>query len=272
MAANIAVIQGSSKGIGLSFARYILKNTDLKVVATSQNPKHAREAILANLKSADDRLTTVELDVRREETIEKAAGLVKDRFGRQLRLLINVSGVLLPEKSIQQINVEDMKRTFEINTFGHLLTYKHFAPLIPPKSSKNQDNQSDQDPAKGLIKPNVHVLASMSARVGSIGDNTLGGWYSYRASKSALNSIIVTLQRELSNGRSTAPAVTVALHPGTVAGTNLSKDFVSKDKAGSKEGVHDAEVAVEQLCGVISRLGEGDGGQFLDYKGKKIVW
>ncbi|KAG0152542.1 hypothetical protein CROQUDRAFT_719309 [Cronartium quercuum f. sp. fusiforme G11] len=272
MVANVAVIQGSSKGIGLSFARYILRKTDLKLVATSQNPKQAHQAILSNLgKSVEDRLTTLELDVRREETIEKVADVVKDRFGRQLRLLINVSGVLLPEKSIQKVDLEDMKRTFEINTFGHLLTYKHFVPLIPPKSSQSQVDEIE-DPAKGLVKENVHVLASLSARVGSIGDNSLGGWYSYRASKTALNQIIVTLQQELSNAGSRAPAITVALHPGTVAGTNLSKDFVPKDKAGTKEGVHDADQAVERLCGVISRLGQDDGGQFLDYKGDTIVW
>lgn len=100
----------------------------------------------------------------------------------------------------------------------------------------------------------------------------LSRWYSYRASKTALNQIIVTLQQELSNARSTAPAITVALHPGTVAGTQLSRSFVSKDKAGSQEGVHDPDHSVQALCKVISQLGKEDGGQFLDYKGDSIVW
>lgn len=102
-----------NRGIGLAFARYILGHTNLNLVATSQNPKQARESILEHLREPhrhmEDRLMTLELDVRREETIEKAAKVVKDRFGRQLRLLINVSGV------VRSLDFHEYRETSESN-------------------------------------------------------------------------------------------------------------------------------------------------------------
>jgi len=271
--ANVAVIQGSSRGIGLALARHLLKHTNLVVVATSRTPSEGRAQVLENLENSEklsQRLHNLELDVQDEESISQAAGYVKKNLGQNLRLLINVSGVLLPEKSILKIDRGQMQKTFEINTFGHLLTYKHFVPLLPPKADAKLGG--DQDPAMGLVNPAVNVLASLSARVGSIGDNSLGGWYSYRSSKTALNQIMVTLQRELAARSSISPTVTVALHPGTVAGTQLSHQFVPKDQSGSKPGVHDTTTAASSLLNVISQLGPSDGGQFLDYKGDNIVW
>ncbi|PLW12709.1 hypothetical protein PCASD_21620 [Puccinia coronata f. sp. avenae] len=271
--ANVAVIQGSSRGIGLSLTRHLLKHTNLVVVATSRTPSEGRAQVLENLGDAPTlgkRLHNLELDVQHEESIAQAAEYVSKHFGKNLRLLINVSGVLLPEKSILKINKEEMQKTFEINTFGHLLTYKHFVPLLPPKADSK--STGDQDPAMGLVNPEVNVLASMSARVGSIGDNSLGGWYSYRASKSAVNQIVVTLQRELAARSSISPTVTVALHPGTVAGTQLSHAFIPKHQAGSKPGVHDPDAVARSLLDVIAKLGPADGAQFLDYKGESVVW
>jgi NAD(P)-dependent dehydrogenase (short-subunit alcohol dehydrogenase family) len=114
------------------------------------------------------------------------------------------------------------------------------------------------------------VLASLTARIGSIGDNHKGGWYAYRASKAAANQVVATLQRELSL-RST-PSIAVALHPGTVVGTNLSKPWTKEEDAGKKPGVHTADEATAKLLDVIKGLGEQDGGRFLDYAGKDIPW
>ncbi|OAV98338.1 hypothetical protein PTTG_00383 [Puccinia triticina 1-1 BBBD Race 1] len=271
--ANVAVIQGSSRGIGLALTRHLLKHTKLQVVATSRTPQEGRAQILEKLENStklSKRLHNLELDVQDEQSIALAAGYVKENFGQNLRLLINVSGVLLPEKSILKIQKGEMQKTFEVNTFGHLLTYKHFVPLLPLKVDPKPTDA--EDPSMGLVKPEVNVLASLSARVGSIGDNSLGGWYSYRSSKTALNQIIVTLQNELAARSSISPTVTVALHPGTVAGTELSQRFVPKDLSGSKQGIHDTETAASSLLNVISKLGIGDGGQFFDYKGENIVW
>ncbi|KAK9896616.1 NAD(P)-binding protein [Cystobasidium minutum MCA 4210] len=292
--ANVAVINGSSRGLGLAFSRYLLSNTSLNVVSTSsRDASKARKAILedSSIKEEDvkDRLTTLDLDVTDERSIENAAKQVKERFGGgNLRLLINVAGILHPEKSIQKVNYDDLLETFKINTFGHMMTFKHFVPLLPGKS---KEHDYSNDPAKGLIKPNLSVLASMTARIGSIGDNnSLGGWYSYRTSKAATNQLIKTLNLELARAsgaggttsksdRASNDAIAVALHPGTLLGTDLSKPFVdpskndkdTKEKEG-KKGVHEPSVGAEMLMQVLKGLDKGQGGKFFDYAGKEIPW
>merc|ERR1739841_486092 len=112
--------------------------------------------------------------------------------------------------------------------------------------------------------------ASMSAKVGSIGDNQGGGWFSYRSSKAAVNQIIVSLNRQLAM-RAAAPSIALALHPGTTV-SELSEGYVDKSKADKQEGIHSAESAARQLLEVIGKQGEKDGGRFLDYKGREIPW
>jgi NAD(P)-dependent dehydrogenase (short-subunit alcohol dehydrogenase family) len=121
---------------------------------------------------------------------------------------------------------------------------KHFLPLLP---------------AQGRA-----VFATLSARVGSIGDNRLGGWYSYRASKAALNQLVHTAAIELA--RSRPQAICVALHPGTVA-TQLSAPFA---KAGLE--VRDSTTAAQELLTVLARLTPADSGGFFDHKGLALPW
>ena len=137
-----------------------------------------------------------------------------------------------------------MVRAFALNAIGPALLMKHFLPLLPV------DCQS--------------VFATLSARVGSIGDNRLGGWYSYRASKAALNQLVHTAAIELA--RSRPQAVCVALHPGTVA-TALSAPFA---KAGLK--VRDANTAARELLAVLARLAPDDSGGFFDHSGRVLPW
>lgn len=164
------------------------------MATTSSNPGSSKEALLeavSGKKDAKERLHTLSLDVTDEGSIQKAAKDVESRFGKELRFLINVSGILNTEKSITKLVFDDMKKTFDvrsclavnwvsslsrmalqINTFGHLLTYKHFVPLIPPKAKSVESND---DLGDGVLPKDLSVLASMSARVGSIGDNKSGG-------------------------------------------------------------------------------------------------
>lgn len=139
------------------------------------------------------------------------------------------------------------------------------------------------------------ILASLTAKIGSIGDNQKGGasvslgpvhtharetesraraacagWIAYRASKAATNQAIVTLQRELSL-RST-PSIAVALHPGTVVGTALSKPWTKEEDAGKKPGHFTAEVSSGKLLDVLKGLKQEDGGRFLNYDGKDLPW
>ncbi|CEQ40050.1 SPOSA6832_01621 [Sporobolomyces salmonicolor] len=293
---SVAVIQGAGGALGSNFARHLLRQTNLSIVATSRDPSAAKRAILegADGKLDESRLKLVEVDGKIEDTIKRAAREVEQEFGeKSLRLLINASGVGSPsrhrppcdadanglrrfqlhaDKSVAEVNYDKLLESFQLNTFAHLLAFKHFYPLLPQKSDirSTKADSDEQDPANGLVQPGLGVLASLTARIGSIGDNHKGGWMGYRASKAAANQVVATLQRELSL-RST-PSIAVALHPGTVVGTNLSKPWTNESDAGKKAGVFTAEVSTSKLLDVIKGLKGSDGGKFLDYAGKEIVW
>ena len=165
------------------------------------------------------------------------------------RLILDATGVLQseklqPEKSWRQLNATQMAEAFAINAIGPALLMKHFLPLLP-RNGKS-------------------VFATLSARVGSIGDNRLGGWYSYRASKAALNQFVRTAAVEL--GRGHREALCIALHPGTVE-TRLTSPF---SKAGLD--VQSPEIAAGRLLAVIDKLGPGDSGGFFDHRGDDVPW
>ena len=146
----------------------------------------------------------------------------------------------------RHLDLEVMRRVFDVNTFGVGLLGKHFLPLF--------DRQS-----RG-------IFASLSARVGSIGDNRLGGWYSYRASKAAQNMIIKTLAIEASMKR--RQLICVALHPGTVD-TDLSKPFTGRL---SPEKLFSQSTACQHLCTVLEGLTPQDTGRFIAWDGQEIEY
>jgi NAD(P)-dependent dehydrogenase (short-subunit alcohol dehydrogenase family) len=188
------------------------------------------------------------LDLTAEETIARAAAHVAGT-GHELRLVVDATGFLHggglgPERSWRQLDPAHMAKAFAVNATGPALLMKHFLPLLP------RDGKS--------------VFATLSARVGSIGDNDLGGWYSYRASKAALNQLVRTAAVEL--GRRRPAAVCVALHPGTVD-TGLSAPFA---KAGLE--VRPAGRAAERLLRVVDRLAAEDSGGFFDHRGERLPW
>ncbi len=164
-------------------------------------------------------------------------------------LIIVATGLLSegargPEKTFKDIDADWMMRNFAINTIGPALIAKHFLPLLP------RDQPS--------------VFAALSARVGSISDNRLGGWYSYRAAKAALNMTVKNAAIELSVTRKRA--VCVALHPGTVD-TNLSKPFQANVAPGR---LFDAERAALQLLDVIETFKPSDSGKCFAWDGEEI--
>ena len=188
------------------------------------------------------------LDLTSEETIARAAAHVA-ATGHEPRLVVDATGFLhgdglAPERSWRELDPAHMAKAFAVNATGPALLMKHFLPLLP------RDGKA--------------VFATLSARVGSIGDNRLGGWYSYRASKAALNQLVRTAAVEL--GRRRPAAVCVALHPGTVD-TGLSAPFA---KAGLE--VRPAGQAAERLLRVIDRLAAADSGGFLDHRGARLPW
>lgn len=241
------LIQGASRGIGLGLVRALLSSDRVgRVIATCRDPGRAEP-----LTAIDDaRLEVIALDVVRAGSIERAAAGLAER-GLRIHLLINVAGVLHgddfgPEKRLEDIDADAMGHVLAVNTIGPALMFKAFRPL--------------------LVDSGKAVLAAISARVGSIGDNRLGGWYSYRASKAALNQIVRTAGVELA--RRNANVIVAALHPGTTD-TGLSEPFQANVPA------HQL-FTVEQTCGylleVIDRLGSEDSGGFFAWDGQAIDW
>ena len=150
--------------------------------------------------------------------------------------------------------------TFQTNTLGPMLMIKHFSSFLP---KKNASPEGDSEAMEGL--PSAASLAIMSARVGSISDNHLGGWYSYRASKAGVNQVVKTFDNHLRTA-SGHNALAVALHPGTVK-TEFSKEFwggVKKDKLFEKEWV------AERLVDVVKQVGVEGRGKCWDWDGKEV--
>ena len=192
------------------------------------------------------RATTPQLDLEDEASIEHSASAIGQ--GGDVHLIVDATGILhdremQPEKSIDAVDPATIARAFAVNATGPLLLLKHFHSLLPRKE-------------RG-------VFATLSARVGSISDNRLGGWYSYRASKTALNMIWRTSAIEIARKR--PEAVCLALHPGTV-NTDLSKPF-----SGGRE-TFAPERAAALLLDVIGNVDAGDTGSFLAYDGSEIPW
>ncbi|KAE9966564.1 hypothetical protein EG328_009607 [Venturia inaequalis] len=265
-----ALVTPASRGIGFHLTRRILQTTNCPVVATSRkNQDETKEKLLDGLKDVQEsRLTVLPLDVLDESSIKSASSHCSTAFPKAthtLHLAFAVPGILYPEKSPSQINASDALLTFQTNTLGPLLLIKHFHPFLPTKRTKlltESEDGEEGDIYKGL-SPTHATWAAMSARVGSISDNSLGGWYSYRASKAALNQAIKTFDNHLKTAAG-EKSIAVGLHPGTVK-TGLSKEFwggVKKDK------LFEPEWVAERLVGLCT----GDDGIGIEGRGKCWDW
>lgn len=242
---SAALIVGAGRGIGLEFVRQFLAagRTDL-VYATYRRPDSALLGLV------DTRLHCHAVDVTSEAQIAAVAQVLQVQ-GVQLRYVINCVGVLhdgamQPEKSLRHINSDRLLQYFQVNAVSAVLWAKHLQPLL---------KQADRS-----------IFANISARVGSIGDNHLGGWYGYRASKAALNMLVRNVAIEY---RRTCPqAIVVALHPGTTD-TDLSQPFqrnVAPDK------LFTVDRTVGQLLAAIDRLVPTDSGEFFSWDGSRLPW
>lgn len=244
-----AFVQGASRGIGLGMTRWLLEHDAERVFASSREP-WASPGLQQLGDRYPGRLELVELDVTDEHSIRAAARAVGDRVDR-LHLMVNAAGVLhggemQPEKSLSDLDPAALRRAFEVNAFGPILMAKHFVPF--------------------LRHPERAVWANMSARVGSIGDNRLGGWYTYRASKAAQNMFTRTMAIEMS--RVAPSAIVFAIHPGTVD-TDLSAPF---QRNVPEDRLFSVELAADQLMDVIRRAGPEAHGSFLAWDGSPIQW
>jgi len=250
-AGSRALVQGASRGIGLEFVRQLLAEPAVgQVFAGCRFPDQAGD--LAALAATEPRLRVVPLDVTDEAGIARAARAVADLTDR-LHLVVNCAGVLhggpaqlAPEKRLADVRPEALAASFAVNAFGPLLVAKHFERLLAHRERA--------------------VFASISARVGSIGDNRLGGWYAYRGAKAAQNMFTRTLAIEWA--RSRRNVVCVALHPGTTD-TDLSRPFQANV---APDALFGPGRTVRQLLEVIDRLTPAHSGRFYAWDGSEIPW
>lgn len=227
-----AIVIGASGGIGRSFADAI-------------EAEDTHDGVHRLARSFDGEAY---IDIEDEASIAAAAARFAD--GPPPSLILVATGLLHdkqhgPEKSMRDLDGDWLARTFAVNASGPALVAKHFLPLMPRKARC--------------------VFAVLSARVGSITDNHLGGWYGYRASKAALNMLIRTLAIE--HRRAQERSICVALHPGTV-NTPLSAPFQGNVPA--KQLFEPSRAAV-QLLDVIDDLKPADSGKIFAWDGEEIA-
>jgi NAD(P)-dependent dehydrogenase (short-subunit alcohol dehydrogenase family) len=235
-----AVVLGASGGIGGAFAWLLSKCPSVKTVI-----RLSRDRSIA----PDHDTPWFPVDLEDERSIANAATSIGQDFGT-LDLVIVASGILhdgdrlLPEKSWRALEADAMERSYRINAIGPALAAKHFLPL--------------------LAADRKAVFAALSARVGSIADNQLGGWHAYRASKAALNMILKTLSIELARRNPTA--VCVGLHPGTVD-TRLSEPF----QRGVPEGkLFSPKTSARCLLNVLDGISPEQSGKIFAWDGQQI--
>jgi NAD(P)-dependent dehydrogenase (short-subunit alcohol dehydrogenase family) len=246
--ANVFII-GASQGIGFGFVQNLLQDTRVgKIYATYRHPDSAEKLLLSE--SESDKLTCLLMDVTQEAQIADCCGVMQSEV-KKLHLVVNCAGFLhdniqQPEKSLRHINIDNLTRYFQVNSIGGVLLAKHLVSLFK--------------------HPEKSVFASISAKVGSIGDNQLGGWYGYRASKAALNMLMRNVSIEYA--RTCPKNVVVTLHPGTTD-TRLSSPFQANVKP---EKLFSVEKTVSQLLDVIEGLEQSDSGEFFSWDGTKLPW
>ena len=226
---GVAVVFGASGGVGAALVENLRASDHFAAV----------EAL--------SRRSAPPFDLTDEASIVRAVASVA--VLGELRLIIDATGFLHddahgPEKTWRDLDAAKLARAFALNAIGPALLMKHALPALAPQGKA--------------------VFATLSARVGSIGDNHLGGWYAYRASKAALNQLVRTAAIELKRRRPSA--LCVALHPGTVR-TALSSPF---SKAGLE--VQTPRTSAARLLGVIDDLSADQSGVFLDHFGVAIPW
>jgi len=217
-----ALVIGASGGIGSALASELA----------------ARGADVTGLSRSGDGL-----DVTDPASVDRVLGALEGPFDT----ILVATGILapegdMPEKSLDAIDAKDMARTLAVNAIGPALVLRH-APRLLPRERRS-------------------VVGVLTARVGSIGDNRMGGWYSYRASKAAANQIVHGAAIEI--GRKRTHAVVVALHPGTVE-TPFTAEYPGHRKVAPDE-------AAQNLLNVLEHLKPENSGGFYDYAGEAIAW
>lgn len=244
------LVIGGNRGIGLALVEAQLTRPEISRVIATHRPTADLAKLFELKRRHGEKLVLQNLEVTSESSIQAFGDfLAKQPAG--IDLAIHAAGILhdgdiAPEKSLAQCNSKHLMRLFEVNSIGPLMV----AGALLPAQKRNHR----------------FTFAALSAMVGSIGDNRLGGWYGYRASKTALNQFIRTMAIEC---RIKHPrAAIVAIHPGTTD-TELSRPF---QKNVEPEKLYSPQITAERLLGVLEGIDESHSGQFLNWNGSTIPW
>ncbi|WP_372874832.1 SDR family NAD(P)-dependent oxidoreductase [Pseudomonas sp.] len=245
-----AVVCGASRGIGLAMTEQLLARADVaRVWAVARNARQA-PGLATLAKTHGERLQCLDVDVCAETALAELASRLRDAVPHLHLLVCSIgvlhSGAAKAEKGLAQLELQGLQATFQVNAFAPILLLKHLLPLLRGR--------------------HPCTVAALSARVGSIGDNRLGGWYSYRASKAALNQLLHTASIELT--RLNPQSCVLSLHPGTTD-TELSKPFQANVPA---DKLFSTAFAAEHLLTQIERRGPEQSGTFWAWDGQPIPW
>lgn len=243
------MIAGVSGAIGAALAARILDgNPESHVVGLCRHPNHAPGEL-----QASDRVSLLAWDAEDSATLEPMAESLSSVFQEKTGIdtLIYAAGLLhsdtmFPEKRLEDLSAEAMARAFAVNATGFGLLVRALVPWLRHRELKR--------------------IAAISAKVGSISDNRLGGWYAYRSSKAALNMLVRTMSVELP--RRCKPVACVALHPGTTESA-LSEPF--RQSLAQLE-VHDPDDTATNLHTVLKGVDAESNGQFLNWDGSELPW
>lgn len=251
--ARDALVVGASRGVGLSVATALATRTGgdapRRLFLTYRGQK-VPESIVALAATSAIEVIPLSCELTSDADLD-ALGDALDQSDASLALTLHAAGILhetglMPEKALRQVDRRKLHRVFDINAFGPLLVAQAVLDHIPRRGPSH--------------------FAALSAMVGSIGDNRIGGWYSYRASKAALNQLLRTLSVE---ARRTHPELCVtSIHPGTTD-TDLSRPFQGNVPDGKL--YHPAESARRILDVVLSGTPE-ETGRFMNWDGQRLPW
>jgi len=247
---NFRLVIGGNRGIGLALVEAQLARQGNSQTIATHRPAADLTKLIELKQRYGDKLVLQALDVTSEPSLQEFSRfLTLQPTG--IDLAIHAAGLLhddkiAPEKSLAQCNSTQLMRLFEVNSIGPLMVAR---TLLPTQKRGHR-----------------FTFAALSAMVGSIGDNRLGGWYGYRASKTALNQFIKTMANEC---RLKHPgAAIVAIHPGTTD-TNLSRPFQKNVRA---EKLYSPRLTATRLLSVLDEIDETHSGSFLNWDGSTIPW
>lgn len=247
---GVRLVVGANQGIGLALAQAQLADDSVSRLVATHRPGRMSDGLQALARLHGPRLLTTGLELTDADSLLEFGELLQTIDGG-IDLAIHAAGILHeagvdPEKTVEHCDPAVLLRLFEVNSIGPLMTARAVLRVQP--------------------RQRHFTFAALSAMVGSIADNRLGGWYGYRASKAALNQFIRTLAVE-SRLRHPQGAI-VAIHPGTTD-TGLSQPFQRNVRPGK---LYSPDQTAARILGVLSRLEADASGRFLNWDGQPIPW